>query len=82
MPGGGFMEALTGGATKSSSSCPADLRNNIKQEPFLTDEDARAWAKERQKKDNHNQSMYIVISGTSFERPPWREATSSGKATW
>ena len=26
--------------------------------------------------------IITIYSGTPFERPPWREATPSGKATW
>lgn len=29
--------------------------------PFLTEDEARMWAKERQKKDNHNQSMNFSL---------------------
>nr|QHW05438.1 microphthalmia transcription factor [Pteria penguin] len=36
----------------SSSSCPANF--NIKVPDFMTDEEARLWQKDRQKKDNHN----------------------------
>ncbi|XP_065126452.2 transcription factor E3a isoform X2 [Paramisgurnus dabryanus] len=35
-----------------SNSCPANLHNNVKQE--LSDAEAKAIIKERQKKDNHN----------------------------
>ncbi|XP_033647437.1 transcription factor EC-like isoform X2 [Asterias rubens] len=58
MPVHTYLDQLspTGGMTPAavptqSVSCPADL-NQIKQEPFQ--EQVRAIAKERQKKDNHN----------------------------
>ncbi|XP_065126451.2 transcription factor E3a isoform X1 [Paramisgurnus dabryanus] len=35
-----------------SNSCPANLHNNVKQE--LSDAEAKAFMKERQKKENHN----------------------------
>ena len=42
-----------------SVSCPADL-TKIKQEP-LSEDHVRAFAKERQKKDNHNMSKFMYI---------------------
>jgi hypothetical protein len=43
---------------KSSSSCPGAVNRGGRQRqeapPFMTDDEARVWAKERQKKDNHN----------------------------
>ena len=49
---------------KSSSSCPAEVSQTVhrggrqRQEApaFMTDDEARVWAKERHKKDSHNLS--------------------------
>lgn len=44
---------------KFESSCNSDLP--IKQEPLsLTDAEMHAMAKDRQKKDNHNMSKYLI----------------------
>ncbi|CAH1784177.1 unnamed protein product [Owenia fusiformis] len=52
-----YNEFIVDGAhhQKSSASCPG-LGGRVKDEPppFMCNDDARAWAKERQKKDNHN----------------------------
>lgn len=37
------------------SSCPAKFQPATTPD-FMTDEEARMWQKDRQKKDNHNQS--------------------------
>lgn len=51
-------------SSTQSSSCPPDLpqgtrhhggRQRQEAPPFMTNDEARSWAKERQKKDNHNQ---------------------------
>ncbi|XP_023933071.1 transcription factor EC isoform X2 [Lingula anatina] len=39
---------------KSSSSCPADILVKKETPGYLNEDEARMWAKERQKKDNHN----------------------------
>ncbi len=51
---------LESGNASSSSSCPAAFR----KEPmpsFLSQDEEKAWFKERQKKDNHNMSEYNVV---------------------
>ncbi|XP_046562185.1 microphthalmia-associated transcription factor-like isoform X1 [Haliotis rubra] len=55
MPQSQLLNAYTvdSSSAKSSSSCPAAFR----KEPapnFITEDDEKAWYKERQKKDNHN----------------------------
>ena len=71
-----FDPSLTSAGATSSSSCPAlgadtppkrQLGGRQRQDvppPFLTEDEQRMWAKERQKKDNHNQSMFnsLLIS--------------------
>lgn len=60
-------EVLTTEGGKSSSSCPELInghqggRQRQEAPPFMNDQEARSWAKERQKKDNHNQSKWICF---------------------
>ena len=44
----------------TSISCPANLTNVNADGIQLSEEQARALVKERQKKDNHNMSKYII----------------------
>ncbi|OWF45234.1 microphthalmia-associated transcription factor-like isoform X2 [Mizuhopecten yessoensis] len=46
------VHELTGN-TESSNSCPAAFRR-AETPPFMSEEESRMWAKDRQKKDNHN----------------------------
>lgn len=63
-----YIELYNGSDSQQSmhsSSCPPELpavpshhggRQRQEAPPFMTADEARSWAKERQKKDNHNQS--------------------------
>ena len=42
----------------SSTSCPAKFAQATPPQ-FMTEEEARLWQKDRQKKDNHNQSKRL-----------------------
>ena len=77
-----FDPSVTSAAATSSSSCPAlgtenptpAPRHGGRQRqdhppPFLTEDEARLWAKERQKKDNHNQSTSLsLFACPSFQK--------------
>jgi len=58
---GGFLDQVydVKPDLKSSTSCPESSRHGGRQREeqpqFMTEDEARVWAKERQKKDNHNQ---------------------------
>ena len=69
-----FDPSVTSAAATSSSSCPAlgtegaapgghrgGRQRQDHPPPFLTEDEARLWAKERQKKDNHNQSTFLSL---------------------
>ena len=69
-----FDPSITSASAASSSSCPAlgtegavptkhggGRQRQDHPPPFLTEDEVRLWAKERQKKDNHNQSMFCSL---------------------
>ena len=69
-----FDPSVTSAAAASSSSCPAlgtegaastkhggGRQRQDHPPPFLTEDEVRLWAKERQKKDNHNQSTFLSL---------------------
>ena len=49
------LEVDTASAT-SSTSCPPVFQGDISPPTHMTEEEQRMWAKDRQKKDNHNMS--------------------------
>ena len=50
----------------TSNSCPANF--NVKVPDFMSEEEARLWQKDRQKKDNHNMSKYPTVAKRKTEK--------------
>lgn len=46
-------------SAKSSTSCPPLFQGEISPPTHMSDEERRLWAKDRQKKDNHNMSEFL-----------------------
>jgi hypothetical protein len=50
-------------SVRPSTSCPADMARIKKLQSLnLTEDDIKIYLKERQKKDNHNMSKYLLIT--------------------
>ena len=60
------LEVDTASAT-SSTSCPPVFQGEISPPTHMTEEERRMWAKDRQKKDNHNMSE--CFQGDIFIHP-------------
>jgi hypothetical protein len=49
-------------SVRPSTSCPADMARIKKLQSLnLTEDDIKVYLKERQKKDNHNMSMFVFL---------------------
>ena len=58
---------------ESSRSCPENAFHRQPPPPFMTDDEARLWQKDRQKKDNHNISMCTTQFETKFDVDIWQK---------